>query len=61
MIVWSIVVGILTIALIAHAVEKYHMSRRNDKKKRHFIEMGHEEELFYCPGDRSITEEFDDF
>ncbi|MGN0048022.1 MAG: hypothetical protein ACI37U_03900 [Bacteroides sp.] len=61
MIVWTIVVGILAVTLLVHAVEKYRMSCKNNRKRRHLIEMGHEAELFYCPGDRSITDDFDDF
>lgn len=56
MVTWAIIVCILILAFTLRAIEKV---RKGSKPHKHFIEMGTERELFYCPGDRKPGDEDD--
>ena len=54
MIVWSCIITIIVLAFILRAVEKCYLAKDSRKKHIHLIEMGKEEEMFFCPGDENI-------
>ena len=57
MIVWAIIIAVLVLAFVFRSIEKF---RKMTKRKNHIIECGTEKEMFFCPGDKRIWDEFDD-
>lgn len=52
MIVWCAIAGVLLLAFLFRAVERYYAEcRHTGRKPRHVIEIGKEREMFYIPGD----------
>lgn len=53
--------GILFLTFVFHAVEKFRDQHHRPRpiRRRHFIELGREREMFFIPGDRK-DDEYDD-
>ena len=52
MIVWCTIAGVLLLAFLFRAVERYYTEcRHTDRRPRHVIEIGKERDMFYTPGD----------
>lgn len=60
-IVWCVIVGMLSCALLFRAVERYNSEcRHRDHKTRHILEIGKDKDIFYLPGDVDEDDDFED-
>lgn len=52
MIIWCTIVGVLLVAFIFRAVERYYTEgHHNGGKPKHLIEIGKDKDIFFIPGD----------
>ncbi|CCX47536.1 unknown [Bacteroides sp. CAG:927] len=62
MIVWCTIAGLLLLAFLFRAIERYFTEchPNNSNKPRHLFEVGKDKDIFFVPGDIDEDDDFED-